>query len=248
MKKIALLSLALSSLVFADDKAYQEKISKLVSEKTQREISVKNVFPLDGSKDLKVAILYDKKDKAEIAVLATQDGNVIVGLSNIFLSKSEKDLAILADAYKATQPKVASPKPEVLDKLFSSIPEDRMITFTSSNKDAKQTYYIISDPKCPACRRELDNLETKLQSGDVKMVLVSFLGQESAYKAKLIYSKLAKVKDNAIKLQMMREIYSPDYRLTPKDKKQDIKMIEQNTEDAAKAGIQSVPFVHIMKK
>lgn len=248
MKKIALLSLALSSLVFANDKDYKDKISKLVSEKTQREISVKNVFPLEGSKDLKVAILYDQKDKAEIAVLATQDGNIVVGLSNIFLSKSEKDLAVLAEAYQATQPKIEPPKPEALDKLFSSIPEDRMITFASTNKDAKQTYYIISDPRCPACRRELENLETKLQSGNVKMILVSFLGEESAYKAKLIYSKLAKISDNTIKLKMMKEIYNPDYRLTPKDKKQDIQMIEQNSEDAIKAGIKSVPFVHIMKK
>lgn len=248
MKRIALLSLALSSLVFAEDKAYQEKIGKLVSEKTQREISVKNVFPLDGSKDLKVAILYDKQDKAEIAVLATQDGNIIVGLSNIFLSKSDKDLAILADAYQATQPKITPPKPEVLDKFFSSISQDRMITFASTNKDAKQTYYIISDPRCPACQRELDDVEKKLQTGDVKMVLVSFLGEESAYKAKLIYSKLAKIKDDAVKLKIMREIYSPDYRLTPKDKKQDIKMIEQNSQESLKAGIKSVPFIHIIKK
>lgn len=248
MKKIALLSLALSSLIFGDDQSYKDKISKLVSEKTQREINVKNVFPLDGSKDLKVAILYDKKDKAEIAVLATQDGNIIVGLSNIFLSKSEKDLAVLADAYQATQPKVASPDPKVLDKFFSSIPEDRMITFTSTNKDAKQTYYIVSDPRCPACQKELNNLETKLQTGNVKMVLVSFLGEESAYKAKLIYSKLAQVKDNTIKLKIMKEIYSPDYRLMPKDKKQDIKIVEQNSQDAIKAGVQSVPFIHTINQ
>lgn len=248
MKKIALLSLALSSLIFADDQSYKDKISKLVSEKTQRQISVKDVYSLDGSNDLKVAILYNKEDKAEIAVLATQDGNIVVGLSNIFLSKSDKDLGILENAFKATQPKMTPPDPKALDQFFSSIPDDRVITFTSPNKNANQTYYIVSDPRCPACQKELDDLENKLQTGNVKMILVSFLGEESAYKAKLIYSKLARVEDNTIKIKMMKEIYNPSYRLTPRDKKQDIKMIEQNKQDAINAGVRSVPFIHIIKK
>lgn len=248
MKIALLLSLAASSLIFANDKDYQDKISKLVSEKTQRDISVKSILPLDGTKNLNIAILYDKKDKAEIAVLATQDGNVIVGLSNIFLSKSEKDLAILTEAYQATQPKIASPSPEVLDQFFSSLSEDRVISLKSTEKDSNQTHYIVSDPRCPACRQELENIQSKLKSGDVKMLLVSFLGEESAHKAKLIYSKVAKIKDDSLKIKIMQEIYNPNYKLTPKDKKQDIKVIEQNSQEVIKTGIQSVPFIHTIKK
>ena len=46
----------------------------------------------------------------------------------------------------------------------------------------------------------------------------------------------------------MREVYSPDYTLTPKDKKLSTKAVMQNNEDVAKAGIQGVPFEHAISK
>lgn len=248
MKKTALLFLTTASLVFGANDTYKKTVSELLSKKTQRDIEVKQVLDLEGSKNLKVVILNDKKDKAEIAVLATEDGNIVIGLSNVFLSQSEKDLAILAQAYQSTQPKPIPPKPEELDKFFSSLSQDRLISLSSTAKKPKQTHYIVSDPRCPGCRKELGEVQEKLKTGDVKILLVSFLGEDSAYKAKLIYDKLSKVKDNASKLKIMREIYDPKYELKPKDKTSDIKMIEKNSEDALKVGIQSVPFTHSIQK
>lgn len=248
MKKIALIFFAIASLAIASNQDFKDKVSKFVSQKTQRDIEVKDVFDLDGSKDLKVIILNDKKDKTEIAVLGTQDGNIIIGLSNVFLSKSDKDLMILAEAYQTTQPKSEPPKPEVLNQFFPSLTNDRLISLKSTAKNPKQTYYLVSDPRCPGCRKELGEIEKKLKDGDVKILLVSFLGEESAYKAKLIYDKLANVKSDSQKLKIMREIYNPEYKLTPKDKTKNIDLIQKNNEDVAKAGIQSVPFEHIIKK
>lgn len=248
MKKVILSIFALMALVFANEGNYKQKLGKLVSEKTKRNIEVKKVLNLEGSKDLKVAILYDKKDKTEIAVLATKDANIIVGLSNVFLSNSEKDLMILSQAYQETQPKVEPPKPEALNKFFSSLSDDRLISLKSSIKNPKQTFYFVLDPRCPGCYKELKEIPQKLESGDVKMLLVSFLGQESAYKAKLIYSQIKTLKNNQEKLKLMQEIFNPDYQLKPSDKTQDISTIEKNNEDVAKAGIQSVPFEHIIKK
>lgn len=248
MKKIIVFVLALASLTFASDQAYKTKVGKLISQKTKRDIEVKEVFDLKGSKNLKVVILNDKKDKTQIAVLATQDGNIIVGLSSVFLSQNNKDIEILAQAYQSTQPKPIPPKPDELNKFFSSLPNDRFITFTSTAKKPQKTFYIVSDPRCPGCRKELENLDEKLKEGDIKMLLVSFLGEESAYKAKLIYAQTASLKDNTQKLKILKSVYDPNYTLKPKDKTQDVKMIEKNNEDVSKAGIQSVPFVHSMQK
>ncbi|WP_027327303.1 hypothetical protein [Helicobacter pametensis] len=248
MKKQALLLLASASLMLATSQTYKQKVADLLSKKTQRDIQVKEVLDLDGSKNLKVVILNDKKDKTEIAALATEDGNIIIGLSNIFLSKSDKDLAILAQAYQSTQPKPTPPNPEALNKFFPSIAQDRLISLKSTAKKPKQTFYLVSDPRCPGCRKELDTIQDKLKEGDVKILLVSFLGEESAYKAKLIYDKVAKLKDDRQKLKILQEVFNPDYKLTPKDKTQNIKMIQQNSEDVSKVGIQSVPFVHSIQK
>lgn len=248
MKKVILGIFALMALVFANEADYKQKLSKLVSDKIKRNIEIKKVLDLEGSKDLKVAILYDAKEKTEIAVLATKDANIMVGLSNIFLSSNEKDLIILNQAYQETQPKIDPPKPEALDKFFSSLSDDRLISLKSGLKNAKQTFYLVLDPRCPSCNKELSEIPQKLKEGNVKMLLVSFLGQESAYKAQLIYSKMASLKSNEEKLKLMQEVFSPDYQLKPADKKQDISKIQKNSEDVVRAGIQSVPFEHIIKK
>lgn len=248
MKSIIIMFFALSSVLMANNQAYKDKLGKLISEKTKRDIAVEKVFDFNGSKELKTVILHDKKDDAKIAVLATQDGNIVIGLSNVFLSNNEKDLATLTEAYQLTQPKHTSPKPEVLDKLFSSLSKDRFVHLKSKNKDSKQTFYLVLDPRCPGCRREVGEIPNKLKVGDVKLLFVSFLGEESAYKAKLIYSKVKNIQDDSQKLKMIERIYDPSYQLTSSDKKQDVSMIEQNTQDVSQAGIQSVPFEHIMKK
>lgn len=107
---------------------------------------------------------------------------------------------------------------------------------------------MVLDPRCPGCKKELGEVENKLKDADVKILLVAFLGEESANKASVIYERLIGVKDNAKKLKILREVYNPDFKLTPKDKKLSTKAVMQNNKDVVKAGIQGVPFEHTINK
>ena len=246
MKKLLTLIFLLASFAFAD-KAFLDKVTAYVSEKTGQKIVATQSYDLKSTPNIKFVVLEDSVSKTKIPVFVTSDAQMILGLSNVLIPSNSDDVVLIQDAYKKIEG-IKDPDPKVLDKFFSSLKQTRYISLKSTSKNPKKTIYMVSDPRCPGCRKELGEVENKLKDADVKILLVAFLGEESANKASVIYERLIGVKDNAKKLKIMREVYSPDYTLTPKDKKLSTKAVMQNNEDVAKAGIQGVPFEHAISK
>lgn len=246
MKKLLTLIFAFASFAFAD-KAFLDKVTAYVSEKTGQKIVATQSYDLKSTPNIKFVVLEDSVSKTKIPVFVTSDAQMILGLSNVLIPSNSDDVVLIQDAYKKIEG-IKDPDPKVLDKFFSSLKQTRYISLKSTSKNPKKTIYMVSDPRCPGCRKELGEVENKLKDADVKILLVAFLGKESANKASVIYERLIGVKDNAKKLKIMREVYSPDYTLTPKDKKLSTKAVMQNNEDVAKAGIQGVPFEHAISK
>ena len=246
MKKIIIFLVALTTFALAD-KTFLDKVSTYLSQKTGTKIVAIESYDLKSSPSLKFVILEDVATKSKIPVFATANAQMVLGLSNVLIPSNNDDLTLIQDIYQKIEGSKA-PDPKVLDKFFSSLKQTRYISLKSDLKKPKKTFYMVSDPRCPGCRKELGEIEKKLKEGDVKILLVAFLGEESASKASVIYERLIGVKDNAKKLKIMREVYNPDFALTPKDKKLSTKAVMQNNEDVTKAGIQSVPFEHIINK
>lgn len=246
MKKIIAIFVALFSFAFAD-KAFLDKVSTYLSQKTGAKINAIESYDLKSSPNVKFVVLEDTASKSKIPVFVTADAQMVLGLSNVLIPSNSEDLTLIQDVYQKIEGSKA-PDPKELDKFFSSLKQTRYISLKSDLKNPKKTFYMVSDPRCPGCRKELGEVEKRLKEGDVKILLVAFLGEESASKASVIYERLIGVKDNAKKLKIMREVYNPDFALTPKDKKLSTKAVMQNNEDVTKAGIQSVPFEHIINK
>lgn len=247
MKKLLTLIFALASFAFASNQAFLEKATVFVSQKIGQKITAIEAYDLKSTPNVKFVILEDSVSKTKIPVFITSDAKMILGLSNVLIPGDKQDLELIQDIYKKVEG-IKDPDPKTLDKFFSSLKQTRYITLKSDSKKPKKTIYMVSDPRCPGCRKELGEVENKLKDADVKILLVAFLGEESANKASVIYERLIGVKDNAKKLKIMREVYNPDYVLTPKDKKLSTKAVMQNNEDVAKAGIQGVPFEHAINK
>lgn len=246
MKKIIAILVALFSFAFAD-KAFLDKVSAYMSQRVGQKIIATQDYDLKSTPDIKLVIIEDEKKTIKRILFVTTDMKLILGLSNIFLPSNDEDIVVLEDVYKKING-IKEPDPKELDKFFSSLKQTRYISLKSNLKNPKKTFYMVSDPRCPGCRKELGEVERRLKEGDVKILLVAFLGEESASRASVIYERLIGVKDNAKKLKIMREVYNPDFALTPKDKKLSTKAVMQNNEDVTKAGIQSVPFEHIINK
>lgn len=246
MKKIIALFFVLAGLVFANQ-AFLDKVTTYVSEKTGQKIIAIESYDLKSTPNIKFVILEDNVNKTKIPVFITSDAQIILGLSNVMIPSNNQDLELIQDVYKKIEG-IKDPDPKALDKFFSSLKQTRYITLKSTAKNPKKTIYMVSDPRCPGCRKELGEIENKLKEGDVKILLVAFLGEESANKASVIYERLIGIKDNAKKLKILREVYNPDYKLSPKDKKLSTKEVMENNEDVAKVGIQGVPFEHTINK
>lgn len=217
-----------------------------ISDKLGTTIKTVDKYALKSTSQISFAVLEDTTTRTKIPVFIVADKHFI-GLSSIFIPSDNQDLILVQDIYKKIEG-IKDPDPKVLDKFFSSLKQTRYISLKSTSKKPKKTIYMVSDPRCPGCRKELGEVENKLKDADVKILLVAFLGEESANKASVIYERLIGVKDNAKKLKIMREVYNPDYVLTPKDKKLSTKAVMQNNEEVVKVGIQGVPFEHAINK
>lgn len=247
MKKLFAILFVLASFAFASNQEFLDKASAFVSQKIGQKITVIEAYDLKSTPNVKFVILKDSVSKTKIPAFITSDAKMILGLSNVLIPENSQDLELIQDIYKKVEG-IKDPDPKTLDKFFSSIKQTRYITLKSASKDSKKTIYMVLDPRCPGCRKELGEIESKLQEGDIKILLVAFLGEESANKASVIYEKLIGIKDNAKKLKILKEVFDPDFKLTPKDKKLSTKAVMKNNEDVAKVGIQGVPFEHIISK
>lgn len=246
MKKLLTLIFALASFAFAD-KAFLDKVALFLSQKYGKQVIASQYFDLKSTNDVKLVVIEDVEGNTKIPVLVSSDAKVIIGAPSIFIPSEIEDRILIEDVYKKING-IKDPDPKTLDKFFSSLKQTRYISLKSTSKKPKKTIYMVSDPRCPGCRKELGEVENKLKDADVKILLVAFLGEESANKASVIYERLIGVKDNAKKLKIMREVYNPDYVLTPKDKKLSTKAVMQNNEEVVKVGIQGVPFEHAISK
>lgn len=246
MKKIIAIFVALFSFAFAD-KAFLDKVGGFLSQKYGNKVIATEYYDLKSSPNIKLVVVEDETGKTKIPLLVSSDAKMIIGAPTIIIPDNNEDLILIEGIYQKING-IKAPDPKELDKFFSSIKQTRYISLKSDLKNPKKTFYMVSDPRCPGCRKELGEVERRLKEGDVKILLVAFLGEESASRASVIYERLIGVKDNAKILKIMREVYNPDFALTPKDKKLSTKAVMQNNEDVTKAGIQSVPFEHIINK
>lgn len=246
MKKLLTLIFALASFAFAD-KAFLDKVSNYISQRVGQKIIATQSYDLKSLPEIKLVVIEDEAKTIKRILFVTTDMKLILGFSNVFIPSDNADLVLIQDVYKKIEG-IKDPDPKVLDKFFSSLKQTRYISLKSTSKKPKKTIYMVLDPRCPGCKKELGEVENKLKDADVKILLVAFLGEESANKASVIYERLIGVKDNAKKLKILREVYNPDFKLTPKDKKLSTKAVMQNNKDVVKAGIQGVPFEHTINK
>lgn len=85
--------------------------------------------------------------------------------------------------------------------------EDSKNIINIGNDPKKENLVIFSDPECPWCRKELAEIESRLQNYNVKMILTPVHGKSSLEKAYLIYKNINTAKTDADKIKLIRKYY-----------------------------------------
>ncbi|MGP1450161.1 MAG: thiol peroxidase [Wolinella sp.] len=244
MKHLLSTSLFLSSILFAG--TFEENLAKNIAEAARVDAKVISHITLSSLNNLKLA-LVQTSDGNLFPIYASEDGMSFVGFTPV-MKLSDKDSSQvdgMMEELNKLQAKRESEDQVKLVKLFSEIPGDRTLLIKSSSRNAKKTLVIVSDPECPYCKRELDEIEERLKEANIRMIFAPVHDDSAYIKSQLIMNEAKKLKadDSKGRIEIMRK-YFGDVKLSETDAKIDFSMIKANAEQIFKSGlIRGVPFV-----
>ena len=202
IKKILLVSAVLSSSVFAA--SFEDNVKNLIEKQTSAKVNIISSADLKDSKNLKMVVVEIADGSAQrVPMFATSDGNTIIGLSNIFFTASKADEDVVSKISDEVMAYNENGQKEAAGKLIKALSPDQYITLKSNAKNPK-TYFIVADPNCGYCREELRNVEDKLKTHNINMIIVGILGEDSQKKAAYLMDNIKSSMSESDKLKGIR--------------------------------------------
>lgn len=229
--------------VFCFGASFEDTLKSTIKAHTKQNIKIIKTQDLKSSPDVKFVIIA--VGDMQVPIFASKDGKVIIGVSNVFFAQNSEDMGTLGSALKQIE-NDSKPDKATLERFFKQIPKDEYIVLNSP-KNVKKITYIVSDPNCPSCQRELQNIEKHLETSNVYMLIVGFIGQDSPTKASMLRERLLDVKDNKQIISVLREVYTPQSKIPAKYQNIDIKDTMKINQKVMNVGINSVPFIYESK-
>jgi thiol:disulfide interchange protein DsbC len=144
--------------------------------------------------------------------------------------------------------KNVSLKTKIQDKIFTDNLGDIYKNEAKSNiislgDPKKPAVIIFSDPECQYCRQELANIENRLKTNSVKIILTPFGDFGSIPKSALIYKESSKVKTDKQKIALLRKYYDENAVATAEVSDDEMRKIDQLRQKYFSAGLGSVPLI-----
>lgn len=121
--------------------------------------------------------------------------------------------------------------------------EDKKNILSIGNDAKKETIVIFTDPECPYCRQELEGIEERLKTNNVKIIFTPVHERSSLEKSVLIYNEAAKAKNDAEKIKIMRKYYDENVKYDQKVSDAEVARIEELKSKYFGAGVKGVPFI-----
>lgn len=121
--------------------------------------------------------------------------------------------------------------------------EDKKNILSIGNDAKKETIVIFTDPECPYCRQELDGIEERLKTNNIKIIFTPVHERSSLEKSVLIYNEAAKAKNDAEKIKIMRKYYDENVKYDQKVSDAEVARIEELKSKYFGAGVKGVPFI-----
>lgn len=204
MKKILTLSLLVATSLFA---VTDEQILKLFGAAKQQGLQVKIVSKSqikDANFEQIVVEITDGKNTQKEVLFS--DGKYI------FPDVIDADKMVsYGGQFKAAQEKITMKDSyEKLGGLVKKLDKSQIITL--GNDKSKPTRYLFTDPECPYCRLELQNIEKDLEKSNIKVIFapIPSHGDIAIRKSIAILNDVKGVKDDSTKIKILRKYYAED--------------------------------------
>lgn len=214
-------------------------IISLVKNQTGTDVEVLSKTALKTDSNLQIVTIKDKDKGYRALILTNKKENILFGINSFTLAEEKSDQELINDEMSLNMQinNTLKTHSAVLEAI-KQIPKDYIISL--KGKSDKTTFYIISDPLCPHCQAELNNLEKRLATGNVKLIPIGLLDEQSAKKAQEIHNSLVGIKDDAKKIEIIRKIYKDSYVSNIKDTDK-IRQITSTL--TGKGKVEAVPYI-----
>lgn len=228
-------------LNIATSASFENKLTALIKQRTSQDVKVLSVQNLKSSESLKLVIV--QAGDLKVPLFATSDASLIFGATNVFFSQDLTDSADVANFIKQAQGSSQKVDNKEIAKFFQTLKPHEIVSLESAKQSSKITY-IIADPNCPSCQKEIQNLQKYLKESNVYIVLVGFLGKDSALKSSMLRQRLAEQPNTQAKVALLQEVFKHGYELPKKYANDDFSDIMSLSERVSAAGINSVPYIY----
>jgi len=193
-------------------------------------ITVENRHGVDGiaGMDFVTLNLSDGTRSQKLSVF-TKDELIFPDVISIKQGGSIKEMMEMAELQKK------------MSALYAK--EEKKNIVVLGNDPKKETLVVFTDPECPYCRQELDKIEERLTTNNIKLIFTPVHERSSLEKSVLIYNEVAKAKNDAEKIKIVRKYYDENVKYDQKVSDVEIKRIEDLKLKYFGAGIKGVPFM-----
>ncbi|RDU65595.1 hypothetical protein [Helicobacter sp. MIT 14-3879] len=240
------LALILLALFFGyiNAASFDDNLTSLIEKETQTKVKIISTNDLKATKDLKFVIVEIIDNAQRIPMFATKDGKMIIGLSNMFFASEKADEDIIAKASAEAMSHNENSQQMAAGKLIDGLKPEQYITLNSKAKNPK-TYFIVADPNCGYCKEEFRNIDEKLKTHNVNIVMVGILGEDSLKKASYAMDNINSKMNEKDKLNKLKEVFSNNFKAPSNI---DTTKVKNTTESLFKSGvIRGVPFIYEAK-
>lgn len=243
MKKIILALVAVVAIQL-NAASFEENIVNLIKSEAKTDVKIISSNDLKGNKDLKFVVIEIVSNSQRIPIFATKDGKMIIGLSNILFTSNKDDEKLISDTNKELMEYNETSQQVAAEKLINQLKPDQYITLKSSAKNPTITF-IVADPNCGYCKEEFRNIDNRLKTSDVNIVLVGILGQDSLNKAAYAMNTIKSSMSEKEKLNALKEVFSNNFK-APQNV--DTSAVRATTDFLFKSGvIRGTPFIYEKK-
>ena len=246
MKKIIYVLAACAAFVLganANEAEFVKNLKQSLNDKNAQLISIDKLNSLNGL-NLLIVRSGDKKE----AFLASDDGKSLVAVTE------DPKLADAADAalFKMRTQILKDARDAAALELLKSINPARFAYIESFDKNNPYVTYIVGDPECPYCAKEMKRITKHLRNSNVKLIFAPVHGKSAFIKSALILKQLKALfpSDQKGAIDVIEKYYDKDVQVSDADvSKAELDAVYADTKTLFSKGvIKSVPYVIKTKK
>lgn len=228
MKHLSLVALlAASSLFAATDAQITAYFKAQVPDHISVTVTSRTPAKEAAGYDFVVTTLSDGTQNQEVA-LFVKDGLMFPDIINLQTGDSLK---------QAIEQKQLGQK---LGALYKKEKKSNIVAL--GNDKNKPTMVVFSDPECPYCRNELNAVEDRLKTHNIRLILTPVHDVSALQKSYLIYQQTAKAKDDAAKIAILRKYFDENAVVDQTVSEEAVAQMDQLRRTYLRAGLKGVPF------